>query len=56
MEALKPHLSSEDYDLILYACGLLANQGICEEIELQGRLVKIDKYLIPMIKDLNEAQ
>lgn len=54
IEQLKPNLSEDEYELVLYASGLLENRGIAEVIELQGKQVKIDKYIAPMIADLNK--
>ncbi len=54
VERMRLHVTPKEYDLILYAYGLLENQGVCEEVNLQDKLVKIDRYLIPMIKDINQ--
>lgn len=54
IEHMKPFISAEEYELIQYACGLLENQGVCEEVDIQGQQIKIDKYIIPIIKDLNQ--
>ncbi len=52
--SIKDNLSEDEYELVLYASGLLENRGISEEIELQGQQVRIDKYIAPMIIDLNK--
>lgn len=54
IEQLKPNLSEDEYELILFVSGLLENRGIAEVIELQGKQVKIDKHMAPMIADLNK--
>lgn len=54
IETMKSSLSEYEYDLVLYVCGLLENRGISEEVQLYGKQVKIDKYIAPMIVDLNK--
>lgn len=54
IESLRGKLSDEDYDLILYVSGLLDNQAISDDIVLQGQVVRIDHYLVPMIQDINQ--
>lgn len=54
IESIKSSLSEEEYELILYVSGLLENRGIYETIHLQGKEVKIDRYITPMIVYLNE--
>lgn len=52
-ESLKSSLNEEDYELVLYLLGLLENRGISEIVNIDGEDIKIDKFLIPMILDLN---
>lgn len=52
-ESLKKSLTEEDYELALYLLGLLDNRGISEIVKINGEDIKIDKFLTPMIKDLN---
>lgn len=52
IESIKSSLSEEEYELILYISGLLENRGIYETIHLQGKEVKIDRYITPMIADV----
>ena len=54
IESIKSSLSEEEYELILYVSGLLENRGIYESIHLQGKEVKIDRDITPMIVYLNE--
>ncbi len=53
VESMKSSLSPEDYELMLYLFGLLENRGLSDSILLQGQEVKIDRFLVPMILDLN---
>lgn len=52
-ESLKNSLTEEDYELALYLLGLLDNRGISEIVSINGDTIKIDKSIVPMIKDLN---
>lgn len=52
-ESLKKSLTEEDYELALYLLGLLDNRGISEIVKINGEDIKIDKFLVSMIKDLN---
>lgn len=52
-ESMKNRLSADDYELLLYLFGLLENRGVSEAVQLHGNEVKIDRFLAPMIIDLN---
>lgn len=54
VESMKHSMSAEDYEFLLYVCGLLENRAISDTVLLHGEEVKIDRHLIPMIADLNE--
>ena len=53
VEALKGQVTEEDYELLQYFFGLLDNRAISEVVMLKGEEVKIDKFLVPIIMDLN---
>ena len=53
VEALKEQVTEEDYELLQYFFGLLDNRAISEVVVLQGEEVEIDKFLVPIIMDLN---
>lgn len=52
--SMKSQVSEEDYKLLQMCFGILENQGISETVTLNGEEVKIDKFLVPFILDLNE--
>lgn len=54
VESLKETQTEEDYELFLYLFGLLDNRGISEPVEIEGKSIQIDKFLVPYIKDLNQ--
>ena len=53
VNSMKSQVSEEDYELLQMFFGILENQGISETVVLNGEEVKIDKYLVPMVLDLN---
>lgn len=53
VEKFKTLLSPNDYEWMLFLFGLRENSGECETVQIQGQEVKIDKYLVPMVMDLN---
>lgn len=53
VEAMKDSVSQEEYELILYLCGLLENRAISETVLIQGEEIKIDKFIVPIVVDLN---
>lgn len=55
VESLKVTQTDEDHELFLYLFGLLDNRGISEPVEIEGRIIEIDKFLAPYIKDLNQT-
>lgn len=52
-ESLKGSLNEEDYELVLYLLGLFENRGISEIVSINGEDIKVDKFLVSIIKDLN---
>lgn len=54
IERMKSFFPVEIYESILFVCGILENQGISEEIEIQGKQIKIDKHIVPIIEELNQ--
>lgn len=52
--AMKPRLAAEDYELLLYLLGLLENRGLSESVILNGESVAIDKYIAPLVAELNK--
>lgn len=53
VEQLKPALTKEQYELLLFVCGLLKNEGDASIVEIDGKKIAIDKFMAPIIKDLN---
>ena len=53
VEQLKPGLTEVQYELLLFVCGLLKNEGDASIVEIDGEKIAIDKFLSPIIKDLN---
>lgn len=53
VEQMKPTLSPDDYQFMRYLFGLLENQAVSDPILLHGQTVEIDRFLVPMIVDLN---
>lgn len=53
VERMKTSLSPENYELMLYLFGLLENRGVSDLVLLNGQEVKIDRFIAPMIADLN---
>lgn len=53
-ERMRPYLPADEFELFLYLLGLLENRAISETVRLQEQEVKIDRYLVPMVLDLNE--
>lgn len=54
VESMKGSLSLDDYELMLYYFGLLENRGVSDTVRLQDKEIKIDRYIAPMIIDLNQ--
>lgn len=52
-EKYRPHLSDEDYAIMLFVLGLLDNEGIAVPVTIDGNEVLIDRYLAPYIEALN---
>lgn len=52
-EEMKKVLSVDEYEEFAHILGLLENRAISESLQLNGQTVKIDRYLAPMILDLN---
>lgn len=52
--SMKNCLSAEDYELLLYLSGLLENRAVSDPVQIQGKEVKIDRFLVPMVIDLNK--
>lgn len=53
VNSMKSKVSEEDFELLQMFFGILENQGISETVVLNGEEVKIDKFLVPLILDLN---
>lgn len=53
VESMKGTMSSEEYELMLYACGLLENRAISDIVRIEDKEVQIDRFIAPMILDLN---
>lgn len=51
---MKDIVSTDDYELLLYYFGLLENRGLSDVVKIHGEEVRIDKYIAPMIADLNK--
>lgn len=54
VESMKPWLSADKYEDLLYLFGFLENRAVSEPVQLQGKVVQIDRFLAPMITDLNQ--
>ena len=53
VEKFKTLLSPNDYEWMLFLFGLRENNKEYETVQIQGKEVKIDKYLVPIVEDLN---
>lgn len=53
-EKFKAFSTEEEYKSILKLCGLGEQEGLSETIYINGAPCEIDKFLIPMVLDLNE--
>lgn len=54
VNSMKNMVSEDDYEFLLYYFGLLGNSGLSDVVVLQGKEIKVDKYIAPMITDLNQ--
>lgn len=52
-EQLRASVGEENFEYIEYALGILENQGIWQEVELNGEIIKLDRSMVDFIKDLN---
>jgi len=53
VDSMRPHLPEDAIELMEFLFGLSENRAISEPIVLNGEEVKIDKFLAPIIVDLN---
>ena len=53
VEQFKSDMAEGQYELLLFVCGLLENEGDASIVEIDGKEIAIDKFLAPIIKDLN---
>lgn len=54
VERFEHTLSPDDYELMRYLFGLLENRGASEQVVLQGQELDIDRFLVPIMVDLNQ--
>lgn len=52
-EQLRASVGEENFEYIEYALGILENQGIWQEVELNGEIIKLDRSMVDFIKGLN---
>lgn len=53
VDSMRPHLPADAIEMMEYLFGLLENRAISEVVMLHGEEIKIDKFLAPIIVDLN---
>ena len=53
-EGLRPYVSEDGYQALLQFCGIGEQEGISETIEIGGVPCAIDRFLVPIVLDLNE--
>ncbi|MCM1569151.1 MAG: hypothetical protein NC081_06855 [Roseburia sp.] len=54
VEQFEHTLAPDDYEFMRYLFGLLENRGASERVVLQGKEVDIDRFLVPIMADLNQ--